>query len=237
MKNKSKLFKIFVVIDILYLIFLFFTYGPISYFRDTLVTTAKGTWHHQYLAYIFYTEDMVNDILGNNYIKNFDFNTDVSQITIGKETTDYESIYEEQILKKDEGNDLYKVIDIKGTNYVGRIIAIYDPTRISFVQSKKINYGGQLLANLAKDYDAIVAINASGFTVNDKVLTPNGAVIIDGKIVHQSDGGAIIGFNSDGVMMLTYDSASEAINKGMVYGMEFGPFLIVNGKKADTSGS
>lgn len=64
------------------------------------MTTAKGTWHHQYLAYIFYTEDMVNDILGNNYIKNFDFNTDVSQITIGKETTDYESIYEEQILKK-----------------------------------------------------------------------------------------------------------------------------------------
>ena len=49
-------------------------------------------------------------------------------------------------------------------------------------------------------------------------------------------GGGIVGFNEDGVLMLINDTATAAINAGMVQGMEFGPFLIVNGKMANIKG-
>ena len=49
-------------------------------------------------------------------------------------------------------------------------------------------------------------------------------------------GGGIVGFNEDGVLMLINDTATVAIKAGMVQGMEFGPFLIVNGKMADIKG-
>ena len=45
----------------------FLTYGPIDYFRNLLVNTAMKTMEHQYLAYVFYNEDMVNEIMSKNY--------------------------------------------------------------------------------------------------------------------------------------------------------------------------
>ena len=52
-KKKDKLMITLVVLDFLVLVGFFITYGPISYFRNLLITTAMTTRTHQYLAYIF----------------------------------------------------------------------------------------------------------------------------------------------------------------------------------------
>lgn len=241
-KKKSKWVITFIVLDILALIFLFFSYGPVKYFRNLLVTTSMTTMHHKYFARILYTDEMISKVLNDNYVNEVNENTDSSDI-IFKETPntdEYESVYEEQVLKKDEGNDLYKYFKIEGTTYEGYMVVIYDPSRIDLVTSKKINNGGQYLRNIIKDYDAILGINASGFSRNGRQLIPNGKIIQDGKIItnnNKSKTSGLIGFNNDNVLILTKETPQEAIKNGMKDAMEFGPFLIINGKNSKIKGN
>ena len=136
---------------------------------------------------------------------------------------------------------MYKLVKIKENGYSGYIVAIYDSSRIHLVTSKYITYGGQTMDDLSKDNEAIVAINASGFSRSNGGLIPTGTVIQNGQIVSigkkNTHGGGLIGFNKDHVLVLTTLSAEEAIDDGMVDAMTFGPFLIVNGKKSEIKGN
>lgn len=242
----KKSFIVCIVLDILLIIFLFFTYGPIGYFRELLITTAMTTKSHKYLARTLYREEVITKVMTENYIKEVDEDTDISAIDFSsmQEQDVYESIYEEQILKREEGNDLYKLIEINGNSYKGFIVAIYDPSRIQLVLSNKFGQKGQFLQNMAKDNEALVAINAGGFADAGGVGTggiPTGTVIKDGQIVYQGEDtgwtGGIAGFNYDNILVLTKGTAQEAINNGMRDAVEFGPFLIVNGKRAIVKGN
>ena len=68
-----------------------------------------------------------------------------------------------------------------------------------------------------------------------------GAIISNGKIIsnysHSQYGGGIIGFTNDNKLYLGKISAEEAINMGIRDAVEFGPFLIVNGKSAFINGN
>ena len=71
---------------------------------------------------------------------------------------------------------------------------------------------------------------------------PTGYVIKEGKIVWSrqrgpSWGGGTIGFNQEGVLILTKKQGKKAIEEGIYNGVDFGPFLIVNGKSAEVSGN
>ncbi len=239
-RKRSKWIITFIVLDIFAFMFLFFSYGPVSYFRNLLVTTAMTTMHHKYLARILYNNDIINDILNNNYVKEVTENTDSSKIVFEEvnQSDEYESVYEEQILKKDEGNDLYKYIEVEGTTYKGYMVVIYDPSRISLISSKKS--WGQHLVDITKDNNAILGINASGFSSGGGRNTPNGKVIQNGKLTSNrsnSKTSGLIGFNYDNVLILTKESAQSAIKNGMKDAMEFGPFLIVNGKNSKITGN
>lgn len=250
-KPKSKkLFKAsiitFIVLDILACVGLFLTYGPISYFRNLLITSAMTTMSHKYLARTFYDENTIQKVLDGNHVKETEEETDSSEINFesGKDTGEYESVYEEQILKRDEGNDIYKVIDIKGTSYKGHMVVIYDASRVDLVSANNYGYGGALLTNISKKNNALVAMNASGFynaSAEGKGSVAVGTVIQDGKIITSSGksgmGGGIAGFNKDHVLVLTKKTAKEAIADGIVDAVEFGPFLIVNGKSSEVAGN
>ncbi len=246
MKKKwpKKTFITFIVLDTLAFIGLFLTYGPISYFRNLLVTTAMSTMNHKYLAHIFYSDKTIENVLSKNYIKEADEDTNADDIVFNNDTPlTYESVYEEQILKRDK-NDLYKIIPLSGNGYKGNMVVIYDPSRVSLASSKYLGSQGQLLVDIAKENNAKVAINASGFVDKNEVGNggdPTGVVIQDGKLLwngHPNNwGGGIAGFNKDNVLVLTRKSASEAIADGMRDGVQFGPFLIVNGKASYISGN
>ena len=80
-KKVSLVAKIVIFIDICAVICFFLAYGPISYFRDLLVTTAMTTMNHKYFAYVLYSEEMVDKVLDNNKIIESDEGTDTSAIT------------------------------------------------------------------------------------------------------------------------------------------------------------
>lgn len=241
-----KKFIITIIVDILIFIFLFLAYGPISYFRSLLITTAMTTKDHKYLARTLYSEKTIAKVMSENYIKEIEENTDSSKIKFEniKETEKYDSKYEEQVLKKDKDNDLYKIVKLKGSTYVGYMAVIYDPSKIDLVNTRYLGKQGEFLENMSKYHKSKVSINAGGFADAGGTGSggiPTGTVISDGKVIYRGVdtgwGGGFIGFNKDHVLVLTKDDAQTAINKGMVDAVEFGPFLIVNGKRAISKGN
>lgn len=244
MKNKK--FTAIIVLDLLIIIFLFFTYGPMGYFRNLLITTAMTTKDHKYLARALYSEKIITKVMGNNYIEEIGENTDSSAIKFEeiKETENYESKYEEQILKKENKDDLYKVVELSGSSYKGFMVVVYDASKISLVNSRNLGKEGEFLQSMSKYNNSIVSINAGGFADAGGVGTggiPTGTVISNSKILYRGVdtgwGGGLIGFNKDNVLVLTKETPEKAIESGMVDAVEFGPFLIVNGKRAVSKGN
>ena len=242
-KKKSKFSIFLIIVDVFVLICFFLAYGPISYFRDLLVTTAMTTMSHKYFAYVLYSEEQVKEILDNNKIIEPEENTDSSAISFNPnfEVEEYDSIYEKQILQKDEGNDVYKIVNISGSGWKGYMIVIYDPSDVQLVFAKNYGKGGRYLSDLAEDNKALVAMNASGVKTSVGKNPITGTAILNGKVYDTgkkiNKGGGLIGFTKDNVLMLTKKTAKEAIADGMDRAVEFGPFLIVNGKAATFKGN
>ena len=244
-KKSSKGWVItFSILDVIAIVCLFLMYGPISYFRNLWVTSAMTTMSHKYLAYIFFNQNSINHILENNKVieSGSDGTTDGVDIA-GEDPGIYESIYEEQVLKRDPGNDLYKVIDVEGNGYKGHLLVVYDPSRVRLYQYEGISHGGKQLDKMLELAGAKAGTNASGFSVNYDTYqyTIVGSVIMNGKVVSEGGatgwGGGIVGFTNDNKLLLTKKSAYEAVKMGVRDGVSFGPFLVVNGEPSKFKGN
>lgn len=240
-KSTKKWVITFIILDIFAIICLITFYVPFFGIRDFLITNAMPTMSHKYIARTFYSNKTIKEVLNSNKVIELEDSTDPTKIDFTKlvDTGHYSSIYEEQVLKRDKGNDLYKIITVEEDGYKAYIAVIYDAKRVHLVSSS--NSGKQKIDEIAEENNAKIAINASGYTYGKNYTKiPSGAVIMDGRIASNVGkpyyGGGIVGFNEDGVLMLINDTATAAINAGMVQGMEFGPFLIVNGKMANIKG-
>ncbi len=238
MKNK-KLVILCVILDLGAIFCLLLAYGPIDKFKNWFIPTSMGSWTHSYFAKTLYSDKTIQEVLDNNEILEVEGVTDPGQISFNNEDPlVYESIYDEQVLKREEGNDVYKIINIDTETSKGYILVVYDASRISLETSPKIKNGGQQIRNLASTYDALAAVNASGFGRNKSTgaLYMVDTLIMKGKLLY-SKKGALIGFNNDNILTLTYDDPAKAIENGMKDAVSFGPFLIVNGKASTFKGN
>lgn len=188
MRKKKKTAIFLLVIDACIIICFFLAYGPFSYLRELYITTAMTTMSHKYLARTIYTEDMINDVLDGNYVKETGESTNTNDIVIGDidDSGEYDSIYDEQILTRDPAHPEYKLIPLKGSGYQGYMVAIYDPSRVELVMTNKLGRVGQFLRELVVDNQAILGMNASGFVDQNEMGNggePTGIVIQDGKVI------------------------------------------------------
>lgn len=247
-KNKTK-----TIIIILISIFvlglstgLFLLYGPYSGFRDLWITTAMTTMNHQYLAEIFYSDETINEVLEKNSVIEPEGTTDTSLIEIydnTSNTTVYKDEYDKQVLEHEEGA-VYKYFKVEGYSFDAYMAVIYDPSKISVVHTKYMGTTGQYLTDMAKENNAIVAINGGGFVdINGESNggEPRGIIIEDGKIIQSSrnrdKAGGVIGFTNDNKLFLGDVSAQKAVEAGVRDAVEFGPFLVVNGKSSFIKGN
>ena len=242
----SKIFTILFVLGTIGIMFvLFLLYGPYSGFREWLVTTAMTTMTHQYFATWFYDEETINYILDKNKIVEIDEMTDLDAITTGKleNVVKYENEYERAILEKDPQNNDYKIIEISDKKFDGYLVAVYEPSRVKALVTAKIGTSGQYLTTMAKNNNALIAINGGGFddpNFNSTGGSPLGITVVDGKYVTSkiySGTGGVIGFTEDDKLVLGKMSVAEAKKRGIRDAVTFGPFLIVNGKSSEVLGN
>ena len=241
--------KVIAGLCLLYIIgfstFLFLFYGPINSFKEFWITSAMTTMNHQYLATWLYSDEYIQKVLKNNSIIEINEISNPDMIKFRKYTTTiYRNKYEKEILEREPGNDLYKVINISGKGYQGFLVAIYDPARVSIATTSKLGVTGESILTVSQREKAIIAMNGGGFydpDWNSNGALPHGTVISNGKVV--SDyvdarmGGGFIGFNEENKLILGNMSKEEAVKMGLRDAIEFGPFLIINGKRSFIRGN
>ena len=251
-RNKwSKKKKITVIASscfvVLFSTFLFLFYGPWPGFRNFWITSAMTTMSHQYLATIFYSDETIEEVLAANQIIETGEITDPSLVKFREYDGNmliFKNKYEKEILTKDPGNDLYKVINIEGKTYHGFLVAIYDPSKVTLATSQYLGTRGEAITTVAKREKAVIAMNAGGFydpDWNSNGAVPHGTVIKGGKIISdfQDAGmsGGFIGFTEDDKLVLGNMSKEEALKMNYRDAIEFGPYLIVNGKSSFVKGN
>ena len=193
-------------------------------FKSFWIPTAMTTMSHKYLAYTLYDENTVNKIMSENYIEQNIEEMNLDDIVIGntQDKKHFSNKYEKELFTKDEGG-------------------IYDPSDVELAVSSKLGRAGQSVNTLVKNNNGLVGINGGGFEDLDgwgNGSVPYGAIIQDSKLIwtHPGGSGGLIGFTKDNKMYLTFKKPEEAISKGMKEAVEFGPFLIVNGKTSTIHG-
>lgn len=256
-KAWKKVLIIFLIIVILGISTLgFLLYGPYSGFRDWIITVSMTSMTHQWIAELLYSDETIQQVMANNRVDEIDEATDTNSINTNEEIEEiieFENEFEKQILgknlDKDEYNiyadeEEYRIINISGKGYSGYLAAIYDPSKIHTLVTSKLGSSGQYLTTMAKDNNAILAINGGKFSdpnYNSNGANPRGVTYVNGKCVtsysYKSTGG-IIGFNKDDVLVLSSNCTkanAEALNIRDC--VTCGPFLIVNGKASTVVGN
>lgn len=224
--------------------FLFLFYGPITSFKEFWITSAMTTMSHQYLATWIYSDEYIQKVLSENTIIEVDEVSDPNQIKFRSySSTIYRNQYEKEILMHDK-DDVYKLINISGPGYQGFLVAVYDPSRIHIATTAYLGERGESILTVSERENALVAMNAGGFydpDWNSNGALPHGTVISRGKVVSDfrdaEYGGGFIGFTNDDKFILGNMSKEEAVAMGYRDAIEFGPYLIVNGKRSFIRGN
>lgn len=204
-------------------------YGPYTNIRNTLVTTAMTTFSHKYLVTLFLPQNKIDEIM--------------------KEMNDIKTGNSNQNLLtfKNSHDSSIELNDIYSKHFKGKIILIHDPTRIQVGISSKLPKEGETTSEIAKNNNAIAAINAGGFLgyVNGAWTgsggIPDGIIIHNGKLLYEnitnSDGTVdLIGFTYDGKLLVEKYKINEIKNMQIKEAVSFRPALIVNGKPMITRG-
>ena len=250
LKKKVKIFLI--ILYCIYFVccngFLILLYGRNDKFRTWLITTAMQTMNHQYLCKWFYNNDIINQVINNNKVEESGESTDTSLVKhkdkFRKET--YKDEYEKEILDVDDDTK-YKIIELNVNGCKGYLAAIYDPSKVKVATTDYIGVKGEYVTTMAEKRNALLAINAGGFYDpgnSSRGGTPTGITISEGKIItngeygNNNQGGGIIGFTNDNVLMLVKNkTAQQALDMGIRDAVSWGPFLIVNGKPSFIRGN
>lgn len=204
----------------------FLLYGPISFIRDTLITSAMTTYSHKYFAQWFFSEETINGVMAKNSVDSIKDTTDTSQVDTST---------------KMKASDI-KVTDISRNGYKGFMMEIPDPSWVRLGVPQNFGKHGAKLPLIVNDYSAIAGINAGGFADANGFGnggTPVGMVIVDHEIIYNSTGSHhnIIGFNDDNVLVLGKYTTSEVKALNLRDAVEFTPALIINGEPAEMSGN
>ncbi|WPC43083.1 phosphodiester glycosidase family protein [Clostridium sp. JS66] len=207
-------------------------YGPFQNVKKTVVESAMTTLSHQYIAKFFLSDDEINKILGENTIDNIQ-QDNVSQLK-------FENNHDSSI-EREEISD--------GRKFNGYMLIIHDPTRVKVGYSKKLGVAGELTSQIAKDNNAVAAINGGGFTDSssgDSKWTgtggkPVGILMSDGKEVYndvsdEDKAMEVMAMTSKGELLVGSHSLSEMKSLGVTDAISFGPALVVNGKGTIKSG-
>ncbi len=235
--------KFTITISILFCIFMSLVfYCNLKPFRDlkTLwVTTAMSTFKHQWLATMFISQTEIDRILDQNKVIPTSAKTDISKIEINHDPAKnvvstasnaavHDTVY--------DSSDNISIINIKDTNYIGKLMIVDNPARIqlALINDFGKNDSGLRLSVLAKKYNAEAAINASGFqdyNGEGNGGIPTGIVVKNGKILYDDGMHSfnIVGFDFNNRLITGQFSLEDIKKNNIKDAVSFGPALIING--------
>jgi len=209
-------------------------YGPFKNVRTTVVGAAMTTLRSQWVATMFLSDEKIKQILREQTVE-----------TIVQDNLENANSGVKVEKKNDNSIERY---DIKGTKFKGYLLVINDPTRIKVGYSSKLGKEGELTSEIAKNNNAIVAINGGGFTdeASGSLWTgtganPAGIIMSNGKTVYndikdEDEKRDVIALTKSGKLLVGPHSIKDMKKASVTEAVSFGPAMIVNGKKTINNG-
>ena len=218
--------------------------GPSPTARDLFVRSVQETSAAGFLAKLFLTDEEIAQITAYQGIPDY-IQTDVSLIEIPKPTEPDPSAGNQDPKPDawgliDEDGDGIIIDEVKGEGYSGYMMVVLDPSRV-ILGSVPGNYNirGYTVAQMVEKFDAVAGINAGGFWDENgegNGSIPDTMVVYEGKVYYGGKGSryGFAGFDSQHILHVGNFSSSDVKERGIQYGVGFGPVLVVNGEVAYT---
>ncbi len=237
-------FALVVVMTLLSAIYMI-SKGPSDIVREMFVVAMVETGAMDFCAHLFLSDAEVDAIMAKNSIIVPEGNTDTSMIVVGG---DNGGNNETEIIDNNKGieyNDQgVALIDIKGKTFVGKILVVKDPSRVSVYGLPEYGEGkkGMSTEQMAIKSNALAAVNGGGYQENEKDYTKtggiplgreeSGVVIIDGKLMwgNLDQTYEIIGFDNNNILHVDNMTARAALDAGIRDAVNWGPVLVKNGE-------
>lgn len=210
------------------ILILFIRLGFIPVAQQFIVTSAMTTMSHKYLATIVASDSDIKEIMKNNSVE--EPSTPQNPGLISQNS-------------KSEKNDTIQLIKINQDRYQGYLLKILNPQKVFLGITSSLGTHGSKILDMAKQYNTIAGINASGFKDSGghgKGDTPSGILISNGEIKYvqpKEKTFNIVGFNKDNILILGKYTLSQLQNLNLRDAVDFHPFLLVNGVPAKVNGN
>ena len=236
-KNKTRTSTLVLLFIVFELVFTAITgpfmvyYGPFKNVKTTVVGAAMTTLTLQWMATTFLSDAKIKEIMSEQKVEALVQDNSKTAVTIEN--------------KNDNSIERYDVI---GTKFKGYALIIKDPTRLKVGFSSMLGKEGQITSDIAKDNNAIAAINGGGFKDEDSGTkwtgtgaNPTGIIMTGGKfefndLKSKNLKTEVVALTKSGNLLVGPHSLAEMSKAGVTEAVSFGPALIVNGQKTITKG-
>ena len=210
-----------------------FEKGPSPTLTGIFCNTVRETSAIRWLSNIFLSEEELSQYIlqSTEDLETEQVNTSLIHIA---EASEQDGDSEEQ--------PYLQLVDIAYGTCRGKLLIIRDPKSVMLGVSGQFGVDpGLQLTDMVKKYNGIAGTNAGGFIDNNGLGnggTPTGMVIHEGQILY---GDAwtrynVIGLDGDGVLLVGTMTGSEALERGMRWGVSFvthdgiASSLVINGE-------
>jgi exopolysaccharide biosynthesis protein len=236
-RSTSTLIILFIVFELIFTAitgpFMLY-YGPFKNAKTTVVGAAMTTLTLQWLATSFLSDEKIAIIMKEQSVE-----------TIVQDSLDDKKTGVKVENKDDNSIERY---EIEGKKYKGYVLVISDPTRVKVGYSSKLGQEGELTSDIAKQNNAIAAINGGGFKDGDEGAlwtgtgaNPAGIIMTGGKVKfndidNEDDKRQVVALTKSGKLLVGEHTINDMKKAEVAEAVSFGPALIVNGRKTINSG-
>ena len=235
-----------------------FEFGPSEKARDLFVVSMMETSAAKFLATSFLGEEKVNEILEANSLKAVSGISDSNLVVINPNgnknpsgSNDDPSGQKPTIpgsdgQEIDPDGDGIDVVDVKGSTFKGKMMIVYDPTRVFVGVSGPFgpDESGRPITDIYHSYDNVVAgINGGGWYDPNGLGSggqPLGIVISNGEVLWgtpMSSSWECCGITEEGKLIVGTFTVQEAVDMGIVNALKYGPTLIVDNVPTESLGA
>ncbi len=219
--------------------------GPSTHLRDQFVPSVMESSAGGVLAKMILSDEEIEAIMNSNTTHEFEEITDTTLVNAMAAEQNRQTAEAEVVVNElDPDGDGIEVHDISGPMYHGKMLVIYDPSRVMVATIDEYNHSGAglTLKELIDKYGGVAGVNGGQYEDTNGMGIggwPEGIVISEGELRMGYLGGTydVYGLTTDNVLVVGRMTAQHAMDIGVRDAVSFGPALIVNGVPANYSGS
>lgn len=187
-------------------------HGPSEKARDLFVGTFLETGALKWIPGLYFSEEEIKEITGNNSREHLDaeVDTDLIQIPDGDGDSEGDEGNNESQYNDNFDENGIQIIEVNGLTFSGKLMIVKDPSKVSVATIypwsgwDKDKYG-ETLDVLVQNAGAIAGINGGEYeSAGNWGGRPKGLVVCNGEIQFSSiqHGDVMVGFNEDNILVI-----------------------------------